>query len=98
MATPKRRYAFWRNLPHFQRAGRPLAITLATYRRWQMPPVARDCVFACCLHEHELARVLMHAFVVMPDHAHLLLTPLRGPANEVFSVSEIMAGIKGASA
>jgi REP element-mobilizing transposase RayT len=40
----------------------------------------------------------MHAFVVMPDHVHLLLTPLRGTANEVFSVSEIMAGIKGASA
>ncbi len=75
-----------------------MAITLATYRRWQMPPEARDCIFACCLHEHELARVLIHAFVVMPDHVHLLLTPLRGQANELFSLPEIMAGIKDASA
>ena len=40
----------------------------------------------------------MHAFVVMPDHVHLLLSPLWDQKGERYSIAEIMAGIKGSSA
>jgi len=98
MATPKRRYAFRRNLPHFQRAGRPLAVSFRTRGGLELPASARDVVYACCLREHEDARVLMHAFVVMRNHVHLLFTPLCDGTNERYAIAEIMAGIKGASA
>ena len=34
----------------------------------------------------------------MPDHVHLLFSPLSTPAGEPFALSNIMNGIKGASA
>jgi REP element-mobilizing transposase RayT len=34
----------------------------------------------------------------MPDHVHLLFSPLEGPDGVPFGLSEIMQGIKGASA
>jgi len=34
----------------------------------------------------------------MPNHVHLLLTPLRDAQGRVFSLVEILQGIKGASA
>lgn len=39
----------------------------------------------------------MHAFVVMPDHVHLLFTPLQKSSDEYYSLAKIMNGIKGAS-
>jgi REP element-mobilizing transposase RayT len=34
----------------------------------------------------------------MPDHAHMIFTPLRDACGNVFGLAEIMSGIKGASA
>jgi len=34
----------------------------------------------------------------MPEHVHLLMTPLRDPQGNMFCLSEILRGIKGASA
>jgi len=34
----------------------------------------------------------------MPEHVHLLMTPLRDPQGSMFCLSEILRGIKGASA
>ena len=38
--------------------------------------------------------VEIHAFVVLPDHLHLLVTPIR----DAFTISDFMKGIKGKSA
>ncbi len=40
----------------------------------------------------------MHAFTVMPNHVHLLFTPLRKQNGDWYSLASIMSGIKGASA
>jgi REP element-mobilizing transposase RayT len=40
----------------------------------------------------------MHGAVVMPDHVHLVFTPLRDPSPARYGMAEIMNGIKGASA
>jgi REP element-mobilizing transposase RayT len=40
----------------------------------------------------------MHGVIVMPDHVHIVLTPLRDSQGSTFGMAEIMNGIKGASA
>jgi REP element-mobilizing transposase RayT len=55
-------------------------------------------VLDCCLHDNG-TKLDLHAVVVMPDHVHLIFTPLINPARlEVYSLGEIMDAIKGASA
>lgn len=41
---------------------------------------------------------MIHAVVVMPDHVHLLLTPLRDADGNLVSLVGILQAIKGASA
>src|SRR4030065_1208682 len=38
--------------------------------------------------------IKIHAFVVLPDHAHLLITP----TTDTFTISHFMKGVKGKSA
>ena len=40
----------------------------------------------------------MHGAIVMPDHVHLVFTPLRDCQGNTFGMDEIMNGMKGASA
>jgi REP element-mobilizing transposase RayT len=50
------------------------------------------------VHDHGL-KADVRAAVVMPDHVHLIFTPLiNEKAREVYSLGEIMDAIKGASA
>jgi REP element-mobilizing transposase RayT len=74
-----------------------LFITFSTCQRWQLPPEARMPVLCHCLHDH-LRKVFVCAAVVMPDHVHLILLPLRDSDGTTFSLAEILGGIKGASA
>jgi REP element-mobilizing transposase RayT len=87
-----------RNLPHLQRDGKPHFITCVTKNRWVLPDRARDIVLGCCGHDHGISYEL-HAAVVMPDHAHLILTPLIDEQRSAMSsLVKIMKDIKGASA
>jgi REP element-mobilizing transposase RayT len=91
--------AFYRrNLPHLQRDRKPHFLTFCTYHRWVLPESARTIVLNCCLHEDQL-KVDLHAVVVMPDHVHMIFTPLVDHAiSEVVSLARITKAIKGASA
>lgn len=42
--------------------------------------------------------MLVHGIVVMPDHVHMVISPLRDSKGDIFGLTEIMSGIKGASA
>jgi REP element-mobilizing transposase RayT len=87
-----------RNLPHLQQDFSPHFITFITKFRRILPPAARDIVFASCLHDHS-KRHELYVAVVMPDHVHLILTPLIDQRRaQIFSLMEIMQAIKGASA
>ncbi len=87
-----------RNLPHLQRDYKPHFVTFCTYQRWTLPEPARDLAIECCLHDNE-QKIRVHAVVVMPDHVHMIFTPLvNEQASEVYSLAEIMDAIKGASA
>ena len=64
-----------RNLPHLQRDFKLHFVTFVTKNRWNLPEQARDIVLASARHDDTLHYDL-HAAVVMPDHVHLILTPL----------------------
>ena len=91
------KYDYRRRLPHIQKDNRPIFITFTTDHRWQLPPEARGIVLECCLKENS-RKFDLHTVVVMPDHAHLLLSPLRDADGWSFSLPQIMHAIKGASA
>jgi REP element-mobilizing transposase RayT len=86
-----------RNLPHIQRDATPHFITFNTKFRHPLPEWACDIVLGCCVHDHE-RRYRLRVAVVMPDHVHLILTPLIDQRRRVvISLVEIMKSIKGAS-
>jgi REP element-mobilizing transposase RayT len=91
--------AFYRRqLPHLQRDYKPHFLTFCADHRWILPEQARSIVLECCLHDHR-TKIDLQIVVVMPDHVHLIFTPLvNQQAMEVFSLAEITDSIKGASA
>jgi putative transposase len=91
------KYEYRRRLPHLQKEDRPVFITFTTDHRWRLPPLARGEVMECCLKQNGV-KFELHTVVVMPDHAHLLLTSLPKRDGWPYSLPEIMHTIKGASA
>ena len=83
--------------PHLQKDGHPLFVTFATQRRRKLPASARDVVLEHCLNQHG-NKLTLHAAVVMPDHLHIIYSPLRREDGWNFSLPEIMKAIKGAAA
>ncbi|HEY4641192.1 MAG TPA: hypothetical protein VII75_07590 [Thermoanaerobaculia bacterium] len=84
------RHAYRRHLPHFQKPDRYYFITFVTKGWWVMPPPARDLLMPHILFDHD--RVMsLYVAVVMPDHAHLILSPY-------VALGKVTQGIKGASA
>ena len=87
-----------RNLLHMQRDFSPHFITFNTKLRQTLPDWARDIVLHCCVHDHE-RRYRLRVAVIMPDHVHLILTPLVDEVRcTLIPLMEIMKSIKGASA
>jgi REP element-mobilizing transposase RayT len=90
-------YEYRRRLPHFQMCSQPLFVTFCKLIREPLPLRARDLVLQHCLYDHGRT-MLLHAAVVMPEHVHLLLTPLRDAGGWPVPLSKIMKRIKGTSA
>jgi REP element-mobilizing transposase RayT len=87
-----------RNLPHLQKDFNPHFVTFVTKFRWILPPPAREIVLSSCCHDHR-RRYELYVAVVMPDHVHMILTPLLDEQRgEIHSLIEIMRTIKSASA
>lgn len=90
-------YSYRRMLPHYQKAGSPIFITFRKLLREQLNPEARSLVLGCCIGGHG-RKFQLHAAVVMPDHVHLILTPLTDASGWPFSLPSILKSLKGASA
>ena len=90
--------AFYRRqLPHLQVDDKPHFITFCTEHRWILPECVRSIVLNSCLHDNG-TRFDLKVAVVMPDHVHLIFTPLIDfEGMEVWSLAKIMDAIKGAS-
>jgi putative transposase len=91
--------AFYRRrLPHLQRDDKRHFVTFCTFHRWILPNAARSVALQCCIHDNDI-KYFLHVAVVMPDHVHLVFTPLADSQElEIYSLAEIMGGIRGASA
>lgn len=91
--------AFYRRkLPHLQCDEKPHFVTFCTYKRWILPERVRQIVLDCCLYDNGIKFDLKVA-VVMPDHVHLIFTPLvNAAAMEMYSLAEIVGSVKSASA
>ena len=86
-----------RKLPHLQRDFKRHFVTFCTYQRSILPDWARAIVLQSCLHDNDTMHFL-HVALVMPDHVHLIFTPLiNGQKREFYSLAQIMCRIKGSS-
>lgn len=90
MITPNT-WATRRHLPHLQKSGRAYFVTAVTFGREVLPPSARTIILDVVVREDELS-CLLHCAVVMPDHAHLILTP-----DDAWTLPRIMQRVKGTS-
>jgi REP element-mobilizing transposase RayT len=106
------KYRYRRRLPHVQKADADLFVTFCTGARAILPERARDVTFEHCLREGGVLpmacegarptptrpRIHLHAVVVMPDHVHILLRPLRDESGWPFPLVDILQCFKGATA
>ncbi|HXY14450.1 MAG TPA: hypothetical protein VEI26_08125 [Terriglobales bacterium] len=92
-----RKYEYRRKLPHYQKTGRPIFVTFRKLTSIPFPEEARDAVLAHCLHDQG-KKYHLHAVVIMPEHVHLLLTPLRDSSGWPYALAAILKLIKGTSA
>ena len=95
--VPAHRYDYRRRLPHHQKAERVIFVTFRKLNRDPFPANARDVILQHCRHD-DGKRIQLHAAVVMPDHVHLLLTPLRDEQGWPYGLPAIIKLIKGVSA
>ncbi len=96
LAKPARS-SYRRNLPHIQVFDKPIFVTFLTKNRWILPEQIRDIIIRHCLYDHGI-KIHLHSVVVMPDHVHLIFTPLRDSYGNTYGIAEILNGIKGSSA
>ncbi len=96
-ALLKGKYEYRRRLPRYQKDDRAVFVTFCCGCLDPLPETARDIVLRHCLHDQG-TKAAIHAVVVMPDHVHLLLTPLRDLGRNLYSLVEILQGIKSTSA
>ncbi len=86
---------YTRTLPHWELKGSTYFITSRVSsevgRPFKNPEFAN--VMVHFLSRENQKKYLLHAYVVMPDHFHLILKPIHG-----YSLAEIMKAIKGGSA
>jgi putative transposase len=93
----ERKYDYRRKLPHYQTAERTLFITFCKGNQIPFTPQTRDVILQHCLHDNG-KRYELHAAVVMPDHVHLLLTPMRDDKGWPYALPQILKLLKGTSA
>ncbi|MGA7293668.1 MAG: hypothetical protein WBW85_14120 [Terriglobales bacterium] len=90
-------YEYRRKLPHYQKFDRPLFVTFCKRTQEPLSPAARSLVLEHCLIGNHRTMHL-HAVVIMPDHVHLLLTPIRNTEGWSFPLKDILKLIKGPAA
>ncbi|MCH7883776.1 MAG: transposase, partial [Planctomycetes bacterium] len=82
-----------RNLPHIQTPGRTYFVTFRLSKPSALSDQERDIVLGACRH-WDREKLDLHAVVVMPDHVHLLLTPLEQGPERWVTLGEIVHSIK----
>ena len=82
-------YYYQRQLPHYQKQHCILFVTFCKLLPVPFSEAARSLVLRHCLHDNG-KKLRMHAAVVMPEHVHLLLTPLPDPEGRVYLLMHML--------
>ena len=90
-------YYYQRRLPHYQKCGSPVFVTFRKLFREPFTSEACKVVFQHCLHD-DGKKYELHGTVVMPEHVHLLFSPLSDPSGWFYSLPTILKSLKGVSA
>jgi len=88
-----------RKLPHWEQPGAVYFITI-TQPEDTSPPLTHPLVaniLTRALHHGDGKRYDLYAYVLMPDHVHMIIRPLKRGKGTV-PLSEIMQSLKGATA
>ncbi|MGP1346019.1 MAG: REP-associated tyrosine transposase [Phycisphaerales bacterium] len=85
-----------RHLPHWQKGARTYFITFRT-NHLILSDQERQLVLDACFHFHN-ERAIVRLVTIMPDHVHVLLTPLESSPNEWYSLPELLHSIKSFTA
>ena len=88
-----------RNLPHWQLGGSTYFLTFRLHPsvRLNLSRSERAVVKKAVLHWHQI-KWRVHVLTVMPDHAHVLASPLPSGSSEWYSLSGILHSVKRHSA
>ncbi len=85
-----------RNLPHWEIGGSTYFITFRV-KKVPLPPSGRQLVLNCCRY-FDGQRYHLWCANVLPDHVHLLLTPLLCQEGQWYPLAKILHSIKSYSA
>ena len=86
-----------RTLPHIQKDYVPHFVTFVTKKRRILPDWARTIVLESCMHGHT-KKYNLYVAAVMPDHVHLILTPLIDfERRRIYPLYQILGQIKALS-
>ena len=86
-------YEYRRRLPHYQKSDRPLFVTFRKLTAYPLPPIARTLVLEHCLRDNG-TRFTLYATVIMPEHVHMLFTPLRDQDGWPVPAAKILQSLK----
>jgi valyl-tRNA synthetase len=81
-----------RRLPHWEKGGSTYFVTFRS-KNTTLNERERQITLDACKHWHG-ERAIIHRVVVMPDHVHIVLTPLRLNEKEWHPLNKIIGGIK----
>lgn len=84
-----------RNLPHWELEGSTYFITICVDSKIDRPFLNPNIAMTLIsfLNRDDNKKYVLHAYVVMPDHLHIIIKPILG-----YSLSTIMQKLKGGSA
>jgi REP element-mobilizing transposase RayT len=85
-----------RNLPHWEQPGNFYFITFRTTQNIILPIEARNIVVNG-IKFYDGKDYKLYAYVIMPDHIHLVIRPLEKARYTFYSIAEIMHNIKSYS-
>ena len=92
----RHQYHYQRRLPHIS-ADSPMLVTFCKSSKEPFLPHVRAVILEHCLFDNG-KKIELHAAVVMPEHVHLLFTPLHDLEGWPFSLAQILKALKGTSA
>ena len=91
------RRSYQRRLPHYQSDHKSYYVTFCTQGRWVLPSEARDIVLEHLVREHR-RKAFIHTMIVMPDHVHMVMTPLERHSGLAYDIPEYSMASKGPQA